>query len=193
VDRKILCPVLLILAVLALGSERARADELTVAGSSSSTTPVGITFASATFSGTTASGFVGFSNLGAYTLSGNPGVYNNSTLALQLVFTLPTGIAGGGISTFTANLFGTVNSLGNGGVSIVYSNSTQNFTFSDPTGSGSFTFTVNNVALNPAGTTGLSGFVSGGTFTPTSVPEPSGILLLGAGLLLTPLLKLKKV
>jgi hypothetical protein len=113
-------------------------------------------------------------------------------VSLTVVFTLPTGIAGGGSSIFVANLFGNVNTNAQGGVDIVFANSSQTFTFSNASGSGSFTLTLNNVSLNPGGTTALSGFVTGASFISNSVPEPSGIVLLGAGLLLMPLLRIKR-
>jgi hypothetical protein len=47
------------------------------------------------------------------------------------------------------------------------------------------------LSVNPGGTTNLSGYVSGGSITP--VPEPSGRFLLGAGLLLMPFLRLRRL
>jgi hypothetical protein len=100
------------------------------------------------------------------------------------------GITGGGTTTFIANMFGNVSNNSTGGVDIVFTNPSQNFTFTNTSGSGSFTLNLNSVSINPGGSTAVSGFVTGGTFTP--VPEPSGIVLLGVGLLLTPLIRLKK-
>lgn len=178
--------------IFALSVGRARADEITVGGTTASNTPPGITFTAGSFNGTTSAGFAGFSNLGSYTLASSAGVYNNDLVDLTVTFTVPTGINGGASTVFVANLFGNVNTNAQGGVSIVFSNPTQNFTFSNSGGFGSFSFTVNSVSLNPGGTTPLSGFVSGGTFTP--VPEPSsGVLLLGAALLIAPFLGLRKL
>ena len=175
------------LAVVALAPQRARADEITLVGTTSSTSPSGINFAPGSFSGITSGGFAGFSDLGSYALSSGAGTYANNTLALTVVFTLPTGIAGGGTNSFIANLYGNVNTTAQGGVSVVFANPSQNFTFSNATGIGSFTFNINSVSLSPGGTTTLSGSVTGGSYTP--VPEPSTILLLSAGLLLTPFVK----
>ncbi len=108
-----------------------------------------------------------------------------------VTFTVPSGISGGGASTFVANLFGSVVSNTQGGVTIAFTNPTQNFTFSNTSGNGSFSFTVNTLSVNPGGTTALSGYVSGGSVTP--VPEPSNKLLLGAGLLLIPFLRLRRL
>jgi hypothetical protein len=182
--------VVLVVAVAVLASPLARADELTVAGVSSSNPPSGITFLPGSFSGLTSGGFAAFSNLGSYSLSSTPATYSG-VVNLQIAFTLPTGIAGGNSTTFVASLFGNVTTDPiSGGVSIVFTNASQTFTFSNASGSGTFTFTVNNVSINPGGTTTLSGFVSNASFTP--VPEASTVLLLGAGLLLVPFLGLKR-
>ena len=189
--RTVLSSVVLLAAILVLGLGRARADEITVGGTTSSSTVAGITFTAGSFNGTTSLGYAGFSNLGSYTLSTNPGNYTGSVVDLTVTFTVPTGINGGASSIFVANLFGNVNTNAQGGVTIVFSNPTQNFSFANAGGTGSFSFTVNPVSLNPGGTTAVSGFVSGGSIIPAS--EPSGGLLLGAGLLLVPFLGRKLV
>lgn len=171
---------LLAVAVLALAPVAARADEVTVAGTTSASgVPLGITFTNGSFSGTTAGGFAGFSNLGSFTLSTSPRTYTGDTLSLLVVFTLPSGIAGGGSSTFTATLFGSVSTTPGGGVTIAFS-PTQTFSFSNAGGSGSFSFTLNTVSVNPGGTVNLSGSVSSAVYTPA--PEPGTLLLLGSGL-----------
>jgi hypothetical protein len=124
-------------------------------------------------------------------LSTSAGVYNNDVIDLTVTFTVPTGINGGASTVFAANLFGNVNTNAQGGVSIVFSNPTQNFSFSNSSGAGSFSFTVNPVALNPGGTTALPGYVTGGSVIPAR--EPSSVLLLGAALLLAPFLRLRKL
>jgi hypothetical protein len=189
--RTLLFSTLMLVAILVFGVGRARADEITVGGTTASNTPAGITFTAGSFNGTTSAGFAGFSNLGSYTLSSSAGNYNGSVVDLTVTFSVPTGINGGSSTLFVANLFGNVNTNAQGGVSIVFTNPTQSFSFSNSGGSGSFSFTVNPVALNPGGTTALSGFVSGGSIIPAS--EPSGVLLLGAGLLLVPFLGLRKL
>lgn len=189
VKRTWVVALVLLLAVFALASGSARADEITLAGTTSSTPPSGISFLPGSFSGTTSGGFVGFSNLGSFSLSTTPTTYSG-VVALQVAFSLPTGITGGGSSTFVANLFGNVSTTANGGVSIVFSNPSQTFTFSNSSGSGSFTFNVNSISINPGGTTALSGYVTNAVFTP--VPEASGLVLLGAGLFVSSLLGLKK-
>lgn len=169
-----------VVVVLALAPSGARADEVTVAGTTSASgVPLGITFTNGSFSGTTAGGFAGFSNLGSFTLSASPGTYNGATLNLMVTFTLPSGIAGGGSTTFTATLFGTVNNSANGGVTITFSPA-QTFNFSNAGGNGSFNFTLNTVSVNPGGTVNLSGYASSAVYTPAT--EPGTPLLLGSGL-----------
>lgn len=189
--RTFLSSMVMLAAILVLGVGRAKADEITVGGTTASNVPTGITFTAGSFNGTTSLGYAGFSNLGSYTLSTSAGNYTNSVVDLTVTFTVPTGINGGASSIFVANLFGNVNTNAQGGVTIVFSNPTQNFSFSNASGTGSFSFTVNPVSLNPGGTTAVSGFVTGGSIIPAA--EPSGALLLGAGLLLVPFLGRKLV
>ena len=189
--RTFLSSMVMLAAILVLGVGRAKADDITVGGTTASNVPTGITFTAGSFNGTTSLGYAGFSNLGSYTLSTSAGNYTNSVVDLTVTFTVPTGINGGASSIFVANLFGNVNTNAQGGVTVVFSNPTQNFNFSNASGTGSFSFTVNPVSLNPGGTTAVSGFVSGGSIIPAA--EPSGALLLGAGLLLVPFLGRKLV
>jgi hypothetical protein len=191
VKRTFLLSAFMLAVILAFAPDRARADEITVAGSTASTPPGGITFTAGSFNGTTSGGYAAFSNLGSYALSGNPGIYNGDVVDVVVTFTLPSGINGSAVSTFVANLFGNVNTSAQGGVTIAFTNPTQNFTFSNTSGNGSFSFTVNTLSVNPGGTTALSGYVSGSSVTP--VPEPSNKLLLGAGLLLIPFLRLRRL
>lgn len=180
----------LLAAIMMLVSGSARADDITLAGTTSSTPPAGISFLPGSFSGTTSGGFAAFGDLGAYTLSSTAGTYSG-TVALQITFSLPTGISGGSSTTFVANLCGNVNTSADGGVSIIFTNPTQNFTFTNAGGSGSFTFTVNSLSISPGGTTDLTGYVSNAVYT--SVPEPSSGMMLGAGLLLASFLGLKRL
>src|SRR5258708_39276465 len=103
VKRTFLLSAFILAIFLAFAPDRARADEITVAGSTASTPPVGITFTANSFSGTTAGGFAAFSNLGSYKLSSNPGVYSGDVVDVVVTFTVPSGISGGGASTFVAN------------------------------------------------------------------------------------------
>lgn len=183
--RRMLVLVLALVAVSGLASQAAKANEITVAGATSaSSLPTGISFLPGSFSGMTSGGFAGFSNLGSFVLSSNPGSYSG-TVDLIIAFSVPTGINGGGTTSFSANLIGNVSTTATGGITITFTNPTQTFTFSNSGGSGSFTLTVNSISVNPGGTTAVSGFITGGVFTP--VPEPSSIVLLGAGLLVASL------
>jgi hypothetical protein len=165
----------------------------------------GLTYSNATFLGTTANGTrnlggnpnpgSNFNNLGSFSLSTAPQTYN-TPFTLQVTFTAPQGISGSNTATFTATITGTVRSDNQGGVFIDFDNTPQLFTFNDtncepdPTGgvpgqqttcgSGSFSFSVIDSAIDPGQTVSLSGRITGAQ--QSSVPEPATLLLLGTGL-----------
>lgn len=161
----------------------------------------GLTYVNSTFSNTTVGGFLGLGgnpiappvqnvgNLGAFSLANSLATYNGNTFTLRVTFTAPQGIAGGGTTLFTATLMGMVNSTGNGGAQIDFNNTPILFTFDDTDcegglttcGSGSFFFTINDVALTPGQTASLTGFITGAQ--QTTIPEPTSMLLLGTGLI----------
>jgi len=170
-----------------------------------SATSGGLTFSNSTFQGTTAGGFRGlggnpnpganFNNLGSLTLSTAPQAYN-TPFTLQVTFTAPQGINGANTATFTATITGTVRSDNQGGVFVDLDNTPMLFTFNDtncepdPTGgvpgqqttcgSGSFYFSVNDVAIDPGQTIALSGQIT--SAQQTTIPEPMTMILFGTGL-----------
>jgi hypothetical protein len=212
----------LFVALLTLGAQTARADEVFFAGytngcfncnpppvpnspATQTATILALTYTNAQFSGTSAGGFMGIGaipspagvqgvdNLGSFTLNSSLASYNGNTFTLRVTFTAPEGITGGSTSLFTATLVGTVTSTGNGGVLIDFNNAAQLFTFTDPNcqpttvagqqttcGTGSFFFSVNDVALGPGQTVSLTGQITAAQ--QTTVPEPATMVLLGTGL-----------
>jgi hypothetical protein len=170
-----------------------------------SATTLGLTFSNSTFAGTTANGFRGlggnpnpgsnFNNLGSLTLSTAPNTYN-TPFTLQVTFTAPQGITGSNQATFVATITGTVRSDNQGGVFVDFNNTPILFTFTDtncepdPTGgvpgqqttcgSGSFSFSVNDVAIDPGQSVSITGQITGAQ--QTTIPEPATLLLLGTGL-----------
>ena len=149
----------------------------------------GLTFRNSTFAGMTSAGFLGigsdpntpnFNNLGSINLTANPNVYTGNTFALQVTFTQPAGITGGNPATFTAILTGSVTSDNNGGVFFNFDNTPRTYTFTNGATSGTFTFAVNDVSVNPGKEVAITGQIL--SATQTTVPEPASMTLLATGL-----------
>jgi PEP-CTERM motif-containing protein len=167
-----------------------------------SATIPGLTYSNSTFSGTTAGGFRGLggnanpganvNNLGSFSLSTAPNTFNTS-FTLQVTFTAPQGINGSSTATFTATVTGTVRAADDGGILLDFNNTPQLFTFNDTTcgattipgqqttcGTGSFFFSVIDLAIDPGQTAALSGTITGAQ--QSTVPEPMTMVLFGTGL-----------
>ncbi len=208
------------IAFIALGQSQARADEVFIAGYTNgcfncavppnssaiqTSSLLGLSYTNSQFSGTTANGGLSFggnatppgvqnsNNLGSFTLSTAPNVYDGSTFTLRVTFTAPQGISGSNSQVFTATLTGTVRSDTDGGVTLDFDNTPILFTFNDTTcgattvagqqttcGQGRFFFSINDLDINPGQTASLTGRVSGAQ--QSSVPEPATMILFGTGL-----------
>jgi hypothetical protein len=222
-----LLPVALFVSVFLSSPNVANADEVFIQGYTNAcfcltndpvNTPVntsatqtdtllGLTFVNATFSGTTAGGFLGLNgspvapptqnvnNLGALFLSTTPATYLNE-IALRVTFTAPEGIFGSlkGSLVFEAVIRGTVTSDPiSGGVTINFSNIPTLLTFTDPNcgnttvplqqttcGMGTFSFRVNPISILPGQLVPITGQITGAQ--QTAIPEPATMFLLSTGL-----------
>ena len=207
------------IAFLSFSPSETRADEVYIAGFTNgcfgagcipgaSSTLFGLSYSNSTFSGTTANGFRGlggnpvpggnFNNLGSFTLTNAPAVYDGQSFTLQVTFQAPQGIAGSNQATFIATLLGTVRADNQGGLLIMFPNTVQTFTFNDtncepdPTGGvpgqqttcgvGSFNSGVNSFAIDPFQIEALTGQITSAQQQSSNVPEPASLLLLGTGI-----------
>ncbi|HWS56024.1 MAG TPA: PEP-CTERM sorting domain-containing protein [Pyrinomonadaceae bacterium] len=172
-------------AFLAVAGAEARADEVTITGSTTgivSGVPQ-LTFAgNNNFTGTTALGvgsLSGSNSLGSFFLNTAPTQALNGSFTLNVTFTVPSGIAGGQGATYTATITGSVSpNLDQGGVTVDFDNTPQVFTFNDGTNTGSFSLTVADLFVQ----TGRSAQITAGfTGQQNPIPEPATMILFGTG------------
>ena len=183
------------IALMGIGGGVARADEVTISGytnglfnnpnppnssSLQTDTLLGLTYTNASFNGTTTGGFRAIGNLGSFSLNMTPATYSGNSFTLRVTFTAPPGIAGGSSRTFHADLVGQVVGSDQGGVMIDFINDPTVFTFTSGTTTGSFSFSINDLSIEPGQTAALTGQIRGAS--QTGIPEPASMLLLGTGL-----------
>ena len=178
------------ITVLTLGQAVVRADEVTIAGS---TTGVVTGISQLTFVGnpsfdsTTALGISslsGVNNLGTFTLATSSQQLVAGSFTLQITFTLPAGINGGQQSSFTALIDGSVSpNVDQGGVDIIFNQPPGGtvFTFSNPSATGSFTLRLADLFVQSGRSANVTAGIRGAQQTP-AVPEPATMILLGTGL-----------
>jgi PEP-CTERM motif-containing protein len=186
---KVFLAVVLVVAGFLGAADVASAAFITYTGTASGsfggggTTVGGLTYAGSTFSCTTdAGGFCGIGNgpgspnidnFGSFTLNTTPFIYTGQTFNLNIAFTAPPGAGSG---AFTATLTGTVTAPNTGGVLIDFS--PESLLLASATGGFRLSVTDLNINAPDAGTT-RTGAVTGNI---RDVPEPTTLLLLGAGL-----------
>lgn len=175
-----------LVAALTLSQGVARADEVTLTGSTTGSVSgvPQLTFTgNANFNGTTSLGIGSLSgpnSLGSFFLATSPQQLVAGNFTLNVTFTVPGGIAGGQGATYTATINGSVSpNVNQGGVNITFANPSQTFTFNNGITSGSFTLTVANLFVQSGQSANLT---AGFTGSQTPVPEPATMFLLGGGL-----------
>jgi len=175
-----------VVMIMALSHGVTKADEVTIVGSSTGvvTGVPQLTFVGNSFDATTALGIgalSGTNRLGTFTLATSSLQAVAGSFTLDITFTAPPGINGGQNATYTATISGSVSpNVDQGGVSIVFSQPSALFTFSNGGTTGSFTLTLANLFVQSGRTGDLTAGITGSQVT--AVPEPASMLLLGTGL-----------
>ena len=180
--------VALLLAFSLLHAGPAKADAITLAGSTSGSfsgwgnfTSTGLTFAGTSFDTTTSPAGAGTLDLGSFNLGSSSSFYFGQ-FTLDVTFSLPQGVAGGG-SDFTAFLLGSVRRSNGQALIIDFSPSSQLFTFSNSAGTGSFSLSIPGVDVPAGSAVTLDGSVTGATDPPpATAPEPATLAVCVVGL-----------
>ena len=174
-----------LLLIVGISGSSARADEVTLTGSTTFINSAAfVTFTTNTFTGTTALGIgslSGANSLGTFSLATGATQLTGGGFQMDVTFTSPTGITGGQGATYTATIVGSVSpNIDQGGVNVHFLNPTQTFSFNDGTNSGSFTLTVADLFVQTGRTANLTAGFTGEQHA--AVPEPTTLLLLGTGI-----------